>query len=135
MVEGIFLRVPADVAKKQLEQRTSYSPRQYLSADNAVWSRVNIQILRSLFTSSKIADEYEAQHKKSLKGDEMDYLECSRLKDYIRNLAQAIESFPQDPSRAAPVDIADQLTKLAQLRVAGVLSPEEFDQAKAKLLG
>jgi hypothetical protein len=36
---------------------------------------------------------------------------------------------------AAPDNIADQLTKLAQLRDAGVLSPEEFDQAKAKLLG
>lgn len=39
---------------------------------------------------------------------------------------------PQGP---APVNIADELTKLAQLRDAGVLSPEEFKQAKAKLLG
>ena len=36
---------------------------------------------------------------------------------------------------AAPVDIADQLAKLVQLRDAGVLSPEDFDKAKAKLLG
>ena len=36
---------------------------------------------------------------------------------------------------AAPVTIADELTKLAQLRDAGVLSPNEFAQAKAKLLG
>jgi len=35
---------------------------------------------------------------------------------------------------AAPVSIVDELTKLAQLRDAGVLSPEEFDRAKAKLL-
>jgi hypothetical protein len=35
----------------------------------------------------------------------------------------------------APVNIADELVKLAQLRAAGVLSPEEFDQARAKLLG
>ena len=33
------------------------------------------------------------------------------------------------------VDIADQLVKLAQLRDSGVLSPQEFDQAKARLLG
>jgi hypothetical protein len=39
------------------------------------------------------------------------------------------------PQSAAPVNIADELTKLAQLRDAGVLSPEEFAQAKAKLLG
>jgi Short C-terminal domain len=30
--------------------------------------------------------------------------------------------------------MADELIKLAQLRDAGVLSPDEFDQAKAKLL-
>jgi hypothetical protein len=35
----------------------------------------------------------------------------------------------------APVSIADELTKLIQLRDAGMLSPEEFDRAKAKLLG
>jgi hypothetical protein len=39
------------------------------------------------------------------------------------------------PQVAASVDIADQLVKLAQLRDSGVLSAQEFDQAKAKLLG
>ena len=38
------------------------------------------------------------------------------------------------PQGAAPVTIADELAKLAQLRDAGVLSPDEFAQAKAKLL-
>ncbi len=36
---------------------------------------------------------------------------------------------------ADPFNIVDQLTKLAQLRDAGVLTPEEFNQAKARLLG
>jgi hypothetical protein len=36
---------------------------------------------------------------------------------------------------AAPVSIADELAKLVQLRDAGVLSPEDFDKAKAKLIG
>jgi hypothetical protein len=35
----------------------------------------------------------------------------------------------------APVSIADELIKLAQLRDAGVLTPEEFQAQKAKLLG
>jgi hypothetical protein len=39
------------------------------------------------------------------------------------------------PQGQAPITIADELAKLAQLRDAGVLSPKEFDQAKAKLLG
>ena len=39
------------------------------------------------------------------------------------------------PQGQAPVSIADELTKLIQLRDAGMLSPEEFGRAKAKLLG
>ena len=37
--------------------------------------------------------------------------------------------------RQAPVSVADELIKLAQLRDAGVLTPEEFQAQKAKLLG
>ena len=37
-------------------------------------------------------------------------------------------------SAAPPATMADELIKLAQLRDAGALSPEEFDRAKAKLL-
>jgi hypothetical protein len=33
------------------------------------------------------------------------------------------------------IGIADELTKLAALREAGVLSSDEFDAQKAKLLG
>jgi hypothetical protein len=36
---------------------------------------------------------------------------------------------------AAPVDVADQLKKLADLRDQGILSDEEFAAQKAKLLG
>lgn len=134
MVEGIFLRVPANVAKKQLEQRASYTPDSYLSAGNAAWSRINIQVLSSLFTSSKISAEYQTEHNKYIKStNEMDGSSCYKLKAYIKNLAEAIESFPQAPSQTA--NIADELVKLTRLRAAGALSPEEFDQAKAKLLG
>lgn len=46
------------------------------------------------------------------------------------------QSAPTAPTRAAaPASIADELAKLGQLRDAGVLSPEQFEQAKAKLLG
>jgi len=38
------------------------------------------------------------------------------------------------PAAVAAVDVADQLTKLAALRDSGVLSAEEFDTQKAKLL-
>lgn len=42
---------------------------------------------------------------------------------------------PSGPSHAAPVSVADELMKLAQLRDAGVLTPDEFAAQKARLLG
>lgn len=42
---------------------------------------------------------------------------------------------PQAPAGGAPVDIADQLRKLADLRDQGILSDEEFTLQKQKLLG
>ena len=36
---------------------------------------------------------------------------------------------------AAPIDVADQLRKLAELRDQGILSEDEFTQQKQKLLG
>lgn len=36
---------------------------------------------------------------------------------------------------ATPLSVADELAKLAQLRDSGVLSPQEFDAQKSKLLG
>ena len=43
---------------------------------------------------------------------------------------------PPAPAAAAPggSSLVDQLTQLAQLRDAGVLTPDEFESAKAKLL-
>jgi Short C-terminal domain len=38
------------------------------------------------------------------------------------------------PQTREPVKLTDELSKLAELRDAGVLSPQEFEQAKAKLL-
>jgi hypothetical protein len=47
------------------------------------------------------------------------------------------ETQPQSPPAPPPqvASVADELMKLAQLRDAGVLTPEEFDAQKAKLLG
>jgi hypothetical protein len=42
---------------------------------------------------------------------------------------------PTSPAPSAPVDVADQLTKLAILRDQGILTEEEFAAQKAKLLG
>ena len=51
------------------------------------------------------------------------------------NSAQSVAYRPmQAPSAAGPVDVADQLRKLAELRDAGVLTEDEFQAQKAKLL-
>ena len=42
---------------------------------------------------------------------------------------------PQAPPSAGTVSVADELAKLAQLRDAGVLSADEFEAQKARLLG
>ena len=42
---------------------------------------------------------------------------------------------PAAPGAGAPVDVADQLRKLAELRDQGILSDEEFTLQKQKLLG
>lgn len=70
----------------------------------------------------------------------INYGTAQKIEAWIRAHPSFRGNVPQNasakaPQAAAPVNIADQLTKLVQLRDAGVLSPEEFDQAKAKLLG
>jgi Short C-terminal domain len=70
----------------------------------------------------------------------VNYGTAGKIEAWIRAHPSFRGNVPQNvpvaaPQVAAPVNLADELAKLAQLRNAGVLSPEEFDQAKAKLLG
>jgi hypothetical protein len=44
------------------------------------------------------------------------------------------ESSPQIPATSPPPDVADELTKLADLRDRGVLTDAEFEAQKAKIL-
>jgi hypothetical protein len=70
----------------------------------------------------------------------VNYGTAQKIETWIRQHPAFQGNAPRNPSVAEPqgtarVDIADQLSKLADLRSAGVLSQEEFDRAKAKLLG
>jgi Short C-terminal domain/Phospholipase_D-nuclease N-terminal len=42
--------------------------------------------------------------------------------------------YVQDAAASSPANTADELTKLADLRDRGVISPEEFEREKAKVL-
>ncbi len=69
----------------------------------------------------------------------VNYGTAEKIEAWIRAQPSFRGNVPQNapvaaPQGAVPVNIADELMKLAQFRDAGVLSPEEFDQAKAKLL-
>ena len=46
----------------------------------------------------------------------------------------ATTSLPVEPAQAAQPDVAEQLTKLASLRDAGILTEDEFSAKKAELL-
>ncbi len=48
---------------------------------------------------------------------------------------QVAQPAPPAVAPAAPVDTAAELQKLAQMQQQGILTPEEFTAAKAKLLG
>jgi len=47
---------------------------------------------------------------------------------------QQFRHYVQDAAASSPASTADQLTKLADLRDRGVISAEEFDREKAKIL-
>jgi hypothetical protein len=51
-----------------------------------------------------------------------------------KDMQDSEAAFRQAVQEAAPVDTAAQLEKLAGLRDQGVLTPEEFESQKAKLL-
>jgi hypothetical protein len=64
-------------------------------------------------------------------------------KDLVENLVKVIRermaasSQPSQPSTppGSGASVADELLKLASLRDSGILTPEEFDAQKAKLIG
>ena len=52
-----------------------------------------------------------------------------------RHQDQEFRQYVQQAAASTPASTADQLTKLADLRDRGVISAEEFDREKAKVLG
>lgn len=56
-----------------------------------------------------------------------------RAQEY-RQQQEAFRSYVQETAQGSTVSTADELSKLAQLRDAGTITPDEFDAQKAKLL-
>jgi hypothetical protein len=64
----------------------------------------------------------------------MNHDRAERLEEEIRTRVAQAGRGPE-PSTPGGASVADELTKLAELRDAGVLTSEEFDVQKARLLG
>ena len=58
-----------------------------------------------------------------------------RAQQDARKQDQETRAYIQQAASSAPASTADQLAKLADLRDRGVISAEEFDREKAKVLG
>jgi hypothetical protein len=57
-----------------------------------------------------------------------------RAQQDARNQDQEFRQYVQQAAATAPANTADQLAKLADLRDRGVISAEEFEREKAKVL-
>lgn len=84
-----------------------------------------------------LLDNVEGPH--ALRDLLMPLVSEARQKKLVERQSQFVHHVTPPPAAAAPaaapVDVADQLKKLAELRDQGVLSDEEFAAQKAKLLG
>lgn len=60
-------------------------------------------------------------------------LGASRIEE-LRSRVRQAKQRPQSATSSPSTDPAEQIRKLAELRDAGILSPEEFDEAKRKIL-
>jgi hypothetical protein len=66
----------------------------------------------------------------------VNYRTAQKIEQWFRAHASFGDSAPAPTASAGlGVSVADELAKLMLLRDAGVLSPEEFDAQKARLLG
>ena len=65
-----------------------------------------------------------------VRGDSMH----ERSVQQARHQDEELRSYIQKAASDSPASTADQLAKLADLRDRGVISPEEFDREKAKVL-
>jgi Short C-terminal domain len=57
-----------------------------------------------------------------------------RAASQARHQDQEFRQYVQQAAASSPASTADQLSKLADLRDRGVISPEEFEREKAKVL-
>ena len=89
---------------------------------------------RPLARAAMVGGAAYAVGKRSQRGQDREYDQEARLQELESQQYAAQAPPPQVPPSGGPTDIAEQLTQLKSLLDQGVLSPDEFAAAKAKLL-
>jgi hypothetical protein len=73
--------------------------------------------------------------KRAQRGQDQEYDQEARIAELEAQQAAGQQAAPPPvPPTGGPTDIAEQLTQLKSLMDQGILSPDEFAAAKAKLL-
>jgi hypothetical protein len=88
---------------------------------------------RPLMRAAMVGGTAYAVGKRAQRGQDREYDQEARIEELEAQQYAAPAAPPVAPS-GGPTDIAEQLTQLKSLLDQGVLSPDEFASAKAKLL-
>ena len=101
----------------------------------------NMEVMNSfleLYDQGQIKNKLTKNTADNMRYEEL-MKEVTGIKDIfsvILDIADNQKKFSKDEeSVPSPVSVADELTKLANLKAQGILSEEEFEKQKAKLLG
>ena len=102
---------------------------------------ISIKIsLKSISDPTIILNIYKGAIGKFKKGDDRgivseEYIrEASGIADIFTVIIDLMAKKAEQPAKVTPTSVADELIKLAQLKDSGILSEEEFQSQKAKLL-
>ena len=88
---------------------------------------------RPLMRAAMVGGTAYAVGKRAQRGQDREYDQEARIAE-LENQQYAQQAPPPVPPSGGPTDIAEQLTQLKSLMDQGILSPDEFAAAKAKLL-
>jgi Short C-terminal domain len=91
---------------------------------------------RPLARAAMVGGAAYAVGKRAQRGQDQEYDQEARIAELEAQQAAAAPQAapPPVPPSGGPTDIAEQLTQLKSLMDQGILSPDEFAAAKAKLL-
>jgi hypothetical protein len=127
------LQVHKGVARARFEDQTMRADFA-TTMTGATWGQKMCAIVRSEGSSSCVKVEGVANWRRGGRRDDLRIRKiASELFDKIAERLPTDYVMPEQ-TEASPPSVADELAKLAALRDSGILSVDEFEELKAKLL-